>query len=72
MWWLWQQTSDDRFRDAFSAFGNMGQSISVFPAAGVVVVYKTKDDYERETPVPARYKVLTLAVQSLDLPQSAK
>jgi CubicO group peptidase (beta-lactamase class C family) len=72
MWWLWQQVSDDRFRDACSAFGNGGQSISVFPAVDVVVAYKTKDDYERVTSFPAMLKVLALAVQSLDPPKSAK
>ncbi|MDR3713162.1 MAG: serine hydrolase [Puia sp.] len=66
MWWLWQHTDDDRFKGAYSALGNMGQCISVFPAIDAVIVYKTKSAYERETPFLARYRVLTLAVKSLD------
>lgn len=64
LWWLWQNVNDQRFAGGFSALGAMGQSISVFPAIGVVVVYKTKDTYERDTPYPARFRVLRLAVQA--------
>jgi CubicO group peptidase (beta-lactamase class C family) len=67
MWWLWQDTPDKRLQGAYSAFGNMGQSITVFPAIDVVVVYKTKSDYERETPVLARYQILKLAVAALGI-----
>ena len=64
LWWLWQNVSDKRFAGGYSALGSMGQSISVFPAIGAVVVYKTKDTYERDTPYPARFRVLRLAVQA--------
>jgi CubicO group peptidase (beta-lactamase class C family) len=64
MWWLWENVKDERLVGAYSAFGNMGQSISVFPKIQTVIVYKTKSDYERETPSLARYKVLTLGVQA--------
>lgn len=64
LWWLWQNVKDPRFTGAYSALGAMGQSISVFPAIDVVVVYKTKDTYERDTPYPARFRVLRLAVQA--------
>lgn len=64
LWWLWQNVQDERFVGGYSAFGSMGQSISVFPAIGAVVVYKTKDVYERDTPYPARFRVLRLAVQA--------
>lgn len=66
MWWLWQNIKDKRFEGAYSALGNMGQSISVFPAANVVIVYKTKARYERETSFLARHKVLSKGVEALE------
>lgn len=66
LWWLWQNVNDQRFAGGFSALGSMGQSISVFPGIDAVVVYKTKDTYERDTPYPARFRVLRLAVQAYD------
>ena len=64
MWWLWQNVTDERFREGFSAFGSYGQSITVFPAINTVIVYKTKDDYDRMTPYLAWFKVLRLAVEA--------
>lgn len=68
MWWLWQNYEDAWLKGGYSAFGNMGQSITVFPAPGVVIVYKTKEAYERETPLFARFRVLDLAVHALKVP----
>jgi CubicO group peptidase (beta-lactamase class C family) len=65
MWWLWQDVKDERLKGGYSALGNMGQSISVFPASDIVIVYKTKESYERETPFLARYKLLTLGVEAI-------
>jgi hypothetical protein len=42
----------------------MEQSITVFPAAGVVIAYKTKDVYERSNSHVAMYKILTIALQA--------
>jgi CubicO group peptidase (beta-lactamase class C family) len=64
LWWLWQNVKDPRIEGGYSALGSMGQSISVFPAIDAVVVYKTKDTYERDTPYRARFRVLRLAVQA--------
>jgi CubicO group peptidase (beta-lactamase class C family) len=66
LWWLWQNVKDDRFKGGYSALGSMGQSISVFPSIDAVVVFKTKDAYERSTPYRNRFKVLRLAVQAYD------
>ena len=63
-WWLWQNLSDRRFQGGYSALGALGQTISVFPAVQTVIVYKTKDNYERETSFPARFRLLKLAVES--------
>lgn len=47
MWWLFENSEDKRLKNAYSALGAMGQSISVFPEIDVVVAYKTKSDYGR-------------------------
>ncbi|WP_158275369.1 serine hydrolase [Pedobacter sp. HMWF019] len=65
-WWLWQNVTDKRFEGGYSALGAIGQTISVFPKTKTVVVYKTKDTYDRETPYAARYRLIRLAVQCLD------
>ena len=65
MWWIWQNTDDPRFNGSYMALGNMGQCIAVFPAVNVVIVYKTKPIYERETLFSARFKILSLAIESL-------
>ncbi len=65
MWWIWQNTDDPRFNGSYMALGNMGQCIAVFPAVNVVIVYKTKPIYERETPFAARFKIFSLAIESL-------
>ncbi len=65
-WWLWQNTTDNRFKGGYSAFGHWGQTISIFPAIDAVVVFKTKDAYQRETPSNARYRSLQLAVRCYD------
>jgi len=66
LWWLWQNVKDARFEGAYSAFGSMGQSITVFPGIDTVVVYKTKDTYERDTPYPARFRILRIAAQAFE------
>jgi CubicO group peptidase (beta-lactamase class C family) len=64
LWWLWQNVSDKRLTGGYSAIGSMGQSITVFPAVDMVIVYKTKSDYERNTNFNATLKLLTYAAQS--------
>jgi len=64
LWWLWQNVSDKRLEGGYSAMGSMGQSITVFPAVDIVIVYKTKSDYERNTNFNATLKLLTYAAQS--------
>ena len=64
LWWLWQNVSDKRMEGGYSAMGSMGQSITVFPAVDMVIVYKTKSDYERNTNFNATLKLLTYAAES--------
>jgi len=45
MWWLFENLTDERLKNAYSALGAMGQSISVFPEIDVVIAYKTNSVY---------------------------
>ena len=47
MWWLWKNNSDYRMKNAYSAFGAYGQSITVYPEIDTVVVFNTKPEYGR-------------------------
>ena len=49
MWWLWENTDDQRLKNAYSALGAMGQSITIYPEIDVVVAYKTKAAYRRDS-----------------------
>ena len=62
-WWLWQNTTDNRFKNGYSALGAMGQSLSVFPSIDGVVVFKTKAVYDRVTTSKNRARLIQLAVQ---------
>ncbi|MDU8885784.1 serine hydrolase [Yeosuana sp. MJ-SS3] len=66
MWWLWQNTKDYRLKDAYSALGYMGQSITVYPAINVVVAYKTKAAYGRTNTIKTRLDLLKKAVEIYD------
>lgn len=66
MWWLWQDMNDDKYKNAYCAMGVMGQNISVFPNADVVIVYKTKAAYERSNSLTARLKAIELGIGSLE------
>jgi CubicO group peptidase (beta-lactamase class C family) len=45
MWWLFENPTDKRLKNAYFALGALGQSISVFPEIDVVVAYKTNSAY---------------------------
>ena len=51
MWWLWNNNTDHRMENAFSAFGAYGQSITVYPEIDAVVVFNTKPEYGRSNNV---------------------
>lgn len=58
MWWLLQDMKDPRFEGAYSARGAMGQNITVYPAIGVVMAFKTKSDYRRRNSRKTRLDLL--------------
>jgi CubicO group peptidase (beta-lactamase class C family) len=61
LWWLWQNTNDYRLKGGFSAFGYMGQTITVFPGIDAVVVFKTKAEYQRESNFFRWFRLIRLA-----------
>lgn len=63
MWWLWENTADKRLKNAYSAMGAWGQSITVYPEIDVVVAYKTKSAYRRANSRDVRLQVLIKAVE---------
>jgi CubicO group peptidase (beta-lactamase class C family) len=66
MWWLWQNARNEKYKGAYSAFGVMGQGITVFPGADVVITYKTKAAYERENRLSDRLKIISLGLDALE------
>jgi len=63
MWWLWENTQDERLKGAYSAQGAMGQSITVYPAINTVVAYKTKAAYRRRNSREVRLNLLKKAAE---------
>ncbi|TJY37077.1 serine hydrolase domain-containing protein [Pontimicrobium aquaticum] len=47
MWWLWENPSDTRLNNAYSALGAYGQNITVVPEKDLVIVFNTKAQYNR-------------------------
>ncbi len=64
MWWLWANTNHPDLKNAYSAFGAYGQSITVLPNIDVVIAYKTNSLYGRRTPTFNGRRLLQLLVES--------
>jgi len=63
MWWLIENTTDYRLKNAYSAQGALGQNITVYPEIDVVLAYKTKSDYRRRNSIQTQMKVMKKAVE---------
>ena len=63
MWWLWENTDDKRLKNAYSALGAMGQSITIYPEIDTVVALKTKAAYRRRNSGQVRSNLLKKAVE---------
>ena len=51
LWWIWDEPyNKGMYEGAYSATGAFGQFITVFPKLDLVVAFKTKYDYGRQTP----------------------
>ncbi len=64
MWWLFENMGDPRYEGAYVALGAMGQAIAVFPAANVVVAYKTKAAYRRSNTMTNRLALLKKTIEA--------
>lgn len=59
LWWVWDSPSNnDAYRGAYSATGAFGQFITVLPNLDMVVAFKTKYEYGRQTPTDLYLKIL--------------
>lgn len=63
MWWLIENTTDYRLKNAYSAQGALGQNITVYPEIDVVLAFKTKSDYRRRNSIQTQMKVMQKAVE---------
>jgi CubicO group peptidase (beta-lactamase class C family) len=59
LWWVWDNPyNTGAYEGAYSATGAFGQFITVLPKLDMVVAFKTKYDYQRQTPTELYLKIL--------------
>lgn len=59
LWWVWDTPyNNDAYEGAYSATGAFGQFITVLPKLDLVIAFKTKYDYQRQTPTELYLKIL--------------
>jgi CubicO group peptidase (beta-lactamase class C family) len=59
LWWVWDTPfNKGHYEGAYSATGAFGQFITVLPKLDLVVAFKTKYEYGRQTPTDTYLKVL--------------
>ncbi|WMN08071.1 hypothetical protein QYS48_29930 [Marivirga arenosa] len=63
MWWLIENTDDNKLKNAYSAQGALGQNITVYPEIDVVLAFKTKSDYGRRNSIQTQMKLIRKAVE---------
>ncbi|AZQ64704.1 class C beta-lactamase-related serine hydrolase [Flammeovirga pectinis] len=63
MWWLIENTEDDRFKNAYSAQGALGQNITIYPEIDVVLAFKTKSTYKRRNSIQTQMEVIKKTVK---------
>lgn len=63
MWWLVENTNDPRLKNAYSAQGAIGQSITVYPEIDVVLAFKTNSIYRRRNSIQTQMKLMQKAVE---------
>lgn len=67
MWWLFENMGDDRYKNAYTAQGAMGQAIAVYPEIDVVVAHKTKAAYRRRNNRQARQDLMKKTVEAFTM-----
>lgn len=63
MWWLIENTEDDRLKNAYSAQGALGQNITIYPEIDVVLAFKTKSTYKRRNSIQTQMEVIKKTVK---------
>ncbi|WKK82766.2 serine hydrolase domain-containing protein [Marivirga arenosa] len=63
MWWLIENTDDNKLKNAYSAQGALGQNITVYPEIDVVLAFKTKSEYQRRNSIQTQMKLIRKAVE---------
>ena len=59
LWWIWDTPyNNDLYEGAYSATGAFGQFITILPKLDLVVAFKTKYDYGRQTPTDLYLRIL--------------
>jgi len=59
LWWIWDAPYNEGFYEgAYSATGAYGQFITVLPKLDLVVAFKTKYEYGRQTPTDLYLRIL--------------
>jgi len=63
MWWLIENTDDNKLKNAYSAQGALGQNITVYPEIDVVLAFKTKSEYQRRNSIQTQMKLIRKAFE---------
>ena len=59
LWWVWDAPyNEGAYEGAYSATGAFGQFITILPKLNLVVAFKTKYEYGRQTPTDVYLRVL--------------
>ncbi len=63
LWWVWDEPYNiGNYQGAYSATGAYGQFITVLPRLDLVIAFKTKYDYGRQTPADVYLKVVDMLI----------
>ena len=64
MWWLFNVDDVPALKGAYTAWGAMGQYITVIPALDMVIAHKTDSVYERKTSFEQYYTLLRMIIDT--------
>jgi len=64
MWWLFNVNNEPALKGAYTAWGAMGQYITVIPELDMVVAHKTDAIYDRKTTFEQYYHLLRMIINS--------
>jgi len=64
MWWLFNVDDEPALKGAYTAWGAMGQYITIVPELDMVVAHKTDSVYDRKTSFEQYYRLLRMFIHS--------